>query len=358
LQCDLKLNDDVLLGNDYNNIGVVFLVRKMNDSALVYLLKGLDYRIKAKEVTGIAGSLNNLAGLENRNKNYAKALEYADSALAIATRNDLKKLELEVYGTYDEIYSSSGDYKKAHQALSRVYAAKQKAHADELNNKVQELESDIVMQEKQSELLAKDLQIEKAEKHEQKQKALIIISVIALLGLSLFLLSFKKNNKRLKENNELISEQKNLIEEKHKDITDSINYAKKIQSALIISEENLNRNLNGAFVLFKPRDIVSGDFYWYTKHNGKHVVALADCTGHGVPGAFMSMIGITLLNKIVVEKNIVSPAKILNELRTDVIRSLNLNDAGSSNKDGMDMALIVFDEKGLFSQGRIQKRLF
>jgi serine phosphatase RsbU (regulator of sigma subunit)/Tfp pilus assembly protein PilF len=357
LEHDTKNGDPVLLGNDYNNIGVVYLVKKNYDSATVYLERGLKYRRESNDISGISGSLNNLAGIAKRKKDYKKALMLADSALSMAKRYGFKKLEAEVYGTLNDIFVVQGDWHKAHEALTEVFNQKQKAHDDELNNKVEQLESDIKLQEKQSQLLAKDLEIEKTEKQKQKQQALIVISIIALVGLSFFLLSFKKNNKKLKESNEIISGQKNLIEAKHKDITDSINYAKKIQNALIISEENLNKNLKGAFVLFKPRDIVSGDFYWYTKHNGKHVLALADCTGHGVPGAFMSMIGITLLNKIVVEKNIVSPAKILNGLRTDVIRSLNLNDESSSNKDGMDMAIIVFDENELLFAGANSKAI-
>lgn len=137
--------------------------------------------------------------------------------------------------------------------------------------------------------------------------------------------------------------QKEVIEEKNKDIMDSIQYAKKIQRALLPAEDNLGiMDLDG-FVLFLPRDVVSGDFYWLTKQNGKIVTVAADCTGHGVPGAFMSMLGVAFLNNIVEVKGITKAADILNELRSDVIAALKQKGQEGEQKDGMDVALHVID---------------
>lgn len=351
LKHDLILSYPGALGNDYNNLGIMYMMVERLDSAMIYFERGMKYRKLSNDQLGVGGSFNNLSLLQKSLGNYKEALRLADSAYAIAKRNEFKKLETEVFSTYYDLYLKMNDYKKAHDYLAKVFQAKQKDHKQELTGKVEQLESDIALQEKQAQLLAKDLDLEKAEKQKQKQTGVILLVTITLIAALFFAFTFRKKNNLLNEQNKLISNQKDIIEEKHQNITDSINYAQKIQNALLISESNLKKSIAHSFILYKPRDIVSGDFYWYTYSGNKHILALADCTGHGVPGAFMSMIGITLLNKIVNEKNITSPAKILNELRSDVINALNLQNNGSDQRDGMDMAIVAFDDKELIYSG-------
>lgn len=135
------------------------------------------------------------------------------------------------------------------------------------------------------------------------------------------------------------------IEEKNKDITDSINYARRIQDAILPSDEEFVSLLPESFVLYKPKDIVSGDFYWLGKSSGKIIFAAVDCTGHGVPGAFMSLIGHNLLNEMVNEKGITKSSEILNGIREGVIRVLKQKGVQGENKDGMDISLCVLDYK-------------
>jgi ligand-binding sensor domain-containing protein/serine phosphatase RsbU (regulator of sigma subunit) len=134
-----------------------------------------------------------------------------------------------------------------------------------------------------------------------------------------------------------------LVEQKNRDITDSINYAQRIQHAILPLEETILKSLKNSFVLFKPRDIVSGDFYWFAQIESKSILAVVDCTGHGVPGAFMSMIGNSLLNEIVYEKKIVEPAKILNYLDDGVRLSLKQDQQNNETHDGMDISLISIE---------------
>ncbi|MDB4835284.1 SpoIIE family protein phosphatase [Cyclobacteriaceae bacterium] len=131
------------------------------------------------------------------------------------------------------------------------------------------------------------------------------------------------------------------IEEQNKRITDSIHYAKRIQNAILPSKEYLTDVVEKHFVLYKPKDIVSGDFYWASDKGTKSIIAAADCTGHGVPGAFMSMIGNTVLNKVVNENSVTTPSEILGELRTGIITSLN----STEQKDGMDIAVLCYDRE-------------
>ncbi|MCK4664123.1 MAG: SpoIIE family protein phosphatase [Bacteroidales bacterium] len=154
----------------------------------------------------------------------------------------------------------------------------------------------------------------------------------------------------LQTKNELLDEQKqtiqktfNTIEIKNKNITASINYASRIQTAMLPDKDFLNLFPYRYFILFKPRDIVSGDFYWMKKIDKKIIIVAADCTGHGVPGAFVSMLGIAFLNEIVNKKEVKTAAQILEELRTQVKISLNQTDPDSGTKDGMDIALCIID---------------
>jgi ligand-binding sensor domain-containing protein/serine phosphatase RsbU (regulator of sigma subunit) len=138
--------------------------------------------------------------------------------------------------------------------------------------------------------------------------------------------------------------QHNIVTEQKKDIMDSIQYAKRIQTAAIPSEENVVNELKDLFILYKPRDVVSGDFYWMGIENGQIIMIAADCTGHGVPGAFTSMLGISMLNDIIGKESTTSPDNILNELRNNIIRSLKQTPDGES-KDGMDIAILTIDKK-------------
>jgi ligand-binding sensor domain-containing protein/serine phosphatase RsbU (regulator of sigma subunit) len=142
-----------------------------------------------------------------------------------------------------------------------------------------------------------------------------------------------------------LGRQHDIVRSQNKDITDSIHYAERIQKAILTSEAQIKDAFTSYFILFKPRNIVSGDFYWFGGTQQYTIVVAADCTGHGVPGAFMSMLGITLLNKIIIEEKIYDSAQILNNLREDVISSLQQNDLNAVNKDGMDITIVVVDKE-------------
>jgi serine phosphatase RsbU (regulator of sigma subunit) len=144
-----------------------------------------------------------------------------------------------------------------------------------------------------------------------------------------------------------ISQQRDVIEEKNKDIVSSIHYAQRIQKALLASDQLLDKHLPEHFVLYKPKDIVSGDFYWGELVNSKFILCTGDCTGHGVPGAFMSLLGVSFLNEIVKEKKITRPDLVFNHLRDDIIKVLNPEGTHDEGKDGMDAVLCSFDFKNM-----------
>ena len=140
-----------------------------------------------------------------------------------------------------------------------------------------------------------------------------------------------------------VKERTRQIEQQSRNITDSIHYASRIQTALMLPSEELDRLLPSHFILNKPKDIVSGDYYWVSHKDNRIIVAVADCTGHGVPGAFMSIMGINLLNEIVSNKETLRANEVLNELRDHLIKSLGQTGHRYEAKDGMEMALCVVD---------------
>jgi len=156
-------------------------------------------------------------------------------------------------------------------------------------------------------------------------------------------------NEQLIEHRERILKHQKEIEEQNKDITDSIRYASKIQTAMLPSEKKLKRLLSDYFLYYKPRDIVSGDFYWIDEYNGKIVIAAADCTGHGVPGAFVSALGISMLNEVlqraVLNNEFLNPAVMLNKLRTLMTSSISRTENQEETYDGMDVAICMIDKK-------------
>ncbi len=197
----------------------------------------------------------------------------------------------------------------------------------------------------------------------EKQKMLIWFFVIALIlvsGLGYFIYRGyrikKESNIQLEAKNRLILQQKDEIQQQmeiaesqrdqiayqKKHITDSIHYALRIQTALLPSLELFSEKLDH-FVFYKPRDIVSGDFYWVAEIGSRIMIISADCTGHGVPGAFMSMLGVSFLNEIILNKGIIQPDQVINSLREEVIRALKQKESDSEIKDGMDICVCLLD---------------
>ncbi|MDF1546202.1 MAG: SpoIIE family protein phosphatase [Bacteroidales bacterium] len=190
--------------------------------------------------------------------------------------------------------------------------------------------------------------------------AIMAAVVILLVSLIIYLLQRKKERRLQRDNKILelkvaertfeIKKQKEQIEYKNREITDSLNYASQIQSAILPPKKMLNEAVSESFVLNKPKDIVSGDYFWANRINGQLVVTAADCTGHGVPGAFLSMLGVTFLNEITNKMEYLRANLILEKLRSRVIKSLHQEGYDQKRFDGIDLSLVVIDLKELKMQ--------
>ncbi|MBK9192146.1 MAG: SpoIIE family protein phosphatase [Crocinitomicaceae bacterium] len=173
--------------------------------------------------------------------------------------------------------------------------------------------------------------------------------IILFAGVKISSVHLKRQNQWLEgiveERTREIQDKNEVLEHQQKEIQDSINYAKRIQLAILPLEDEMKKWMPDSFVLFRPKDVVSGDFYWFQEKDNKLIVVCADCTGHGVPGAFMSMIGSDRLNNIVNELRVVNPGKILSELSKSIKKSLKQDGEKGSTRDGMDAAICMIDLK-------------
>jgi serine phosphatase RsbU (regulator of sigma subunit) len=186
--------------------------------------------------------------------------------------------------------------------------------------------------------LSKEVILYKEDQLQAKSRQfwMLMLMFILAIGTGIYILLSMRKKQQL--NLKIIAQGNRIIS--------SINYAKKIQAAILPSLSAIQKVIPNSFVFFKPKDVVSGDFYWVKEVEGKIVIAAIDCTGHGVPGAFMSMIGMTLLNQIVLIERNVNPASILDELNTKIVTSLKQDPLDPfSSQDGMDMSIAVFDKK-------------
>lgn len=268
-------------------------------------------------------------------KDFQKAIGLYKESLELSKAFKDKDFESENYYGLAISYYELADYKPAYDYFEKYKRLEDTLSSKDIANELNALKTKYDTENKQK-------QIELLEANANKDKITkISLSCGAVMLLLLAFLMF--NRYRLKsKTNELLEQQNQVISEKNKDISDSINYAKRIQDAMLPGAEDIRAVFPESFILSIPKDVVSGDFYWVARHGSRKLFVVADCTGHGVPGALMSMIGNTLLNSIVSEKKIIAPHEILNELRREVISALRQGE-NSLNKDGMDLSLISLD---------------
>ncbi len=348
-------------GDYYYTTGEIYLLNDQPDSAFISFKTVLPYYRKAKLEDYVGRNYHKLSFCATQLNRPALAYAYADSSLRIGQSIGYPSLTKNAAHTLYRLALQARNYQNA-MAMYELYIAMRDSIANEANAKAA-IRQQMKYEFEKKEVLLKAEQEKQALAHEEKVKRqeLIIFSVgaglLLVLVFSVFLFNRFKVTQRQKD---VIAAQKKEVDEKNKHITDSIKYAQKIQEAILPSEQSMSQvfgrrdNNSNHFVLFRPKDVVSGDFYWMHETSGNKVIwAAADCTGHGVPGAFMSMIGTSLLNEIVIEKGITQSNEILDQLRDSIKKALGHSEASDSRKDaspsvtavkdGMDIALCVWD---------------
>jgi serine phosphatase RsbU (regulator of sigma subunit)/Tfp pilus assembly protein PilF len=347
-----RINDRVGLVSSYNNLASIYNEIGNYKEALKFAEKGLLMAKQLNDVNGIAYSYGNSGYVYLRTKNFPRAVEYFEKALAIGLETGAAELIIESYASLGISYKEMGDYRKAYEYISDYSRMKDSLMGKETMESLNKMRALFDLEKKEKELFKKDAELAKKETEaaERKyQRNLLLGGVLALvivLVFSVFIIQRKKKDNRIISwQKKEVERQNNLLEEKNKEITDSINYAKRIQEALLPRIDLIRKDFPDSFVVFKPRNIVSGDFIWYSDSGGYKFIVVADCTGHGVPGGFMSMLGISFLNQIVKENACYEPAEILSRLREKVLESLSQSGSGSETRDGMDLSLLRVNEK-------------
>lgn len=287
---------------------------------------------------------------------FDKLESFVKSGDVSVDKNDIKQI-LSKYKNLEEEKKAKETMILQMEDTLRAKAAILNAKMEEYNRVSSKVEEQVAKQkELDAELKQKRDEIATAEGTIGKQKNVIsIIAILSAIGIILLLFSIRSNNQRRKANKLLsaqkseIEKQKHLVDEKQKEILDSINYAKRIQTALMANSKLLSDNLNEHFVLFKPKDIVAGDFFWATRMPDSFIYITADSTGHGVPGAFMSLLNISKLNDVI-NQGISRPDLVLNEVKSRIIKALNPEGSSEESKDGMDAILCKLDLKRMTLQ--------
>jgi len=334
-----ELGDENAVASSLNRIGMVFRQMKKYGESLEYYFRSLDIREKNNQVFAIPWTLLGIASTYEDMKMYPESLDYyergmtgsdkrcilqcllgsgrvysqmcetgkAESRLMESLRmaQDLKSLALaaEAHSALASHYESSGQPVKALRSFKQFLKAKESCQSSETRSRLSNIEVAHAI-----------------EKSEQEKEI------------------YRLRHVELKQAYD-------LIEEKNRDITASISYASRIQQAILPESNEIKGLDKKCFILYIPKDIVSGDFYWFSKRKDKLILVAADCTGHGVPGALMSMLGISFLEEIVNRRGIMESGQILNELRKEVRNALHQKGNRSETKDGMDISLCIIDNK-------------
>ena len=346
-----ETNDEYTKAQALNNIGKIYLLRKDFNNASDLLNESLSILEKLERKKDIALILKDIGLLYHQWGKNQEAKNFYLKSITLCRELDLLKELSDNYRELSLVLAELNDYKNAykyHQLYAQqndsIFSNEYKDMITEWNARLETAEKEAALVEKENEILAQEAAL--------KRKNLIVYAaiggiLIVLVFSSLLYKQFrekKKANILLQDQNEEIKSQRDKIFEQNKEITDSIEYASKIQTAMLPPENYISDILPDYFILYRPRDIVSGDFYWINKYNNKIFLCAADCTGHGVPGAFMSMLGIALLNEIINKRNNYTAADILNNLRTQVVNSMHQRDLENETQDGMDIAFCIIDQ--------------
>lgn len=323
-------------------LGNIYLEKEELDSALFYYEKFRKFLIAQNDEYFLISALNRLAHTNRLKGNYSKALSIIEEAEENATTLDFRDQLLGVYEEKAQIYNALGKFNKAFE--SQLAYQELKDELDEMNNasQINELNARYESAKREKEIIKKDLIISEQEANRKAITRISFLIVLSILVITAIVAFFLVKNRRT--NKVLNAQNKEITKQRH-DIISSINYAKKIQNSILVPEQVIKEYFPDSFIYFKPRDIVSGDFYWFAEANGQIMLSTIDCTGHGVPGAFMSLIANSKLNKVVNEMRITEPSDILNEIHRQIVDALKQNQGIHSAQDGMDMSFCTIDKR-------------
>jgi serine phosphatase RsbU (regulator of sigma subunit) len=327
------------------NIAVIYQERGNFEKALTNLKTCLTYAKKMEDQKGLVAAYHNIALVYRDKKDYANATRYLDSCVFIGEKiHDFGDL-IETYHTLHEIYKAQNKLDLALKYYELSVMAKDSLQSQTQNNQLIEMSTkyDTEKKEARNKLLNQQIELKNVESSRQQIAITLIGVILIVVGIITFIL-IRQNRLKNKTNKEL-AEKNHIIQEQHKDITDSIQYSKRIQEAIMPTMSLWNEILPNSFVLYKPKDVLSGDFYWMEASKDTIYFAACDCTGHGVPGAMVSVVCSTALNRAVKEFGLNETGPILDKVRELVLETFEKSEG--TVKDGMDISVCGLNPKTL-----------
>ena len=403
------------MGISYSNIGTVYAEEGKNKQALEYFYKFLKIAEESDNKKNIAIAYLNISNVYDVEGNFDKSFEMQFKAIKVfeelGNQSELALIKANIGVSYLDLVKSDKNasnkqknikesrkylkealelYQKIGQleSISQVYfnlyelenlkgdfaisLSNYKSHVKyrdsliklEDNDKSIRAELNYEFDQKENITRLEQERVQAvADEESNKQKSVLYLFIVAFIFTAIFAFFIFKSNRSKNKANKIITlqkleveRQKSLVEEKQVQLVSSINYAKQIQESILIAEDEIIKNFRDLFITYIPKDIVSGDFYWYSKQGNESFIVVADCTGHGVPGAFLSMVGSTLLNEIINHKKLADPALIIKELAIGLSNTLINKDKDEYNQDGMDISIckINHETKKLFFAGANQ----
>ncbi len=387
MKSHIQMGDKSGIASALNNIGLIFKKKGMIDSCLKYYQKALNLRMELEDKKGTALVLNNIAGvfLERGKyeealsrflgvaklcnevgdkylqglvynniaesylnlKDYKSSLIYLDSVSDLSEKIGAKEMLKEAYRRYYHLYKTTGDFAKALKYDEKYSVLKDTIYNANNQKAILEMQSRYESERKESaiKLGQKNSELETARlKHEGTWVTSLIVAI--LLFLVLTGLVYNRSIVKKKANREL-ENQNDLIQAQKEEITNSIAYALNIQQSMLPSDASVSTMLPEHFILHKPKDIVSGDFYFIEKTDNHVIFSAVDCTGHGVPGALLSFLGMDILQDAVHRKHITKPSEVLLQLDKEINLRLRKNTEADNVRDGMDLAICNLNLKTL-----------
>jgi serine phosphatase RsbU (regulator of sigma subunit)/tetratricopeptide (TPR) repeat protein len=352
-----EVNDIYGLTISLNNIGSVYRNLNMLDMALKSYQETYQLSIESGDIKQQANSTLKISMVYGLMKDYKNAEEYGLLSIELSRKGESVKNVLNALKNLHELYKKTNNPSKSLNYYEEYIVLRDSVNTEENQKAIieQRIQFDYDKQaiadsikfeeEKKAELAVKNMEIEQ----ERSQRYMLYGGLSIFVLLSIFIFNryqiSQKQSKIISAQKEQVEHQKILVEEKNKEITDSINYAKRIQKAILPSDSTVEKLLPNSFIFFKPKDIVAGDFYWLEQLGNDVLFAAADCTGHGVPGAMVSVVCSNALNHSLKELKTNNTGKILDKTRDIVISQFSKND--DHVKDGMDIALCSLNTETL-----------
>jgi len=359
-----EIDDKQQIAQCYTNLSANYDLTNEDEKSLEYALKAIAIKQEIGNMGKIAVSQIAAAKIYSKKANYPKAITLYYEAITNAQNAGYTEHIIKAHEGLSQVYAKTGDYKKAYEHQKNYLVLNDSVTNTENAEMISNLEKKFQSEKKEQEIVLlnktnalKDSELQKASEESKRKSIQLYGSIVLAFILSILVIVVVKHNRQRKQANYLllqknkeITEQKVIVEkahhqleEKNKEILDSITYAKRIQTAILPPQRLIKKYLPDSFVLYKPKDIVAGDFYWLEAKNDVILFAAADCTGHGVPGAMVSVICNNGLNRSVKEFGIIESGKILDKAREIIIAEFEKSD--EEVKDGMDISLCTLNFK-------------